>query len=279
MGTSVTEILRGLLGGPAALVRRAGERYRCARSRPGTPSGRRRPAPRGRGLRHAAAQRPASSLTRFQRLARRSRRYEVAAAVAAVTVGLTAGIWPPEPVIEFGKQQTAAAEAEAGPTIGPSYTGAEGYGAPLPRSRPTRVRVPSLGTDVEVFGAQLDPDGGPPTPAEEDAMRAAWYSGGVSPGERGAALLVGHLDTYVGPAAFAGLANLQPGETVEVDREDGTMATFIVDAVEMYAKNNFPSDLVYGSDDTPQLRLITCGGAWSAETGYDSNIVAYTHLA
>ncbi|GAA1907930.1 hypothetical protein GCM10009716_17320 [Streptomyces sodiiphilus] len=149
---------------------------------------------------------------------------------------------------------------------------------PMTRSEPVRVRIPQLGTDVRVFGADLEPDGGPPSPSEENAMRAAWYSGGVSPGERGTALLVGHLDTYDGPAAFAGLGSLEPGRTIEIDRADGTTATFTVDSVEQYPITDFPDKRVYGSVDTPQLRLITCGGRWTKDGGYDSNIVAYARL-
>ncbi|NJQ07741.1 class F sortase [Streptomyces lonarensis] len=173
-----------------------------------------------------------------------------------------------------GDETHAAAGVQA-PAPGPA---AEGSGEALARSEPTRIRVPHIGIDVEVFGADLDPDGGPPTPAEEDAMRAAWYAGGVSPGENGASLIVGHLDTMTGPAAFAGLGMLEPGGRIEVDREDGTTAVFTVEAVEQYPKQDFPNDRVYGATDDAQLRLITCGGRWTADGGYDANIVAYARL-
>ncbi|RKN36911.1 class F sortase [Streptomyces hoynatensis] len=235
--------------------------------------------------------------TRHQRLAFRSRRLEVAAAVAAVAAGVGAGLLAPGPgdavraaqassSIAEGVSRPGAVDAPADPPDAGSTAGLDPWtgepsavvAPPLNRSVPTRLRIPQLGTDVEVFGAELGTDGGPPAPAEEDAMRAAWYSGGVSPGERGPAIMVGHLDTYTGPAAFAGLGQLRPGETIEIDREDGQTAIFTVDSVEQYPKTAFPDERVYGSVESPQLRLITCGGAWTANGGYDSNIVAYARL-
>ncbi|RBM14919.1 hypothetical protein DEH69_18230 [Streptomyces sp. PT12] len=236
--------------------------------------------------------------TRQQRLSAASRRLEVAAAGGAIALGLLAALlWPDagggmrearasssiaEGVSRPGAVDAPAAAPDAGSTadLDPSISGEPSavVAPPLTRADPVRVHIPQLSTDVEVFGADLSPDGGPPSPSEEDAQRAAWYSGGVSPGERGAAILVGHLDTYDGPAAFAGLGSLRPGENIEIDRADGQIAVFTVDSVEQYPKSDFPDERVYGSVDSPQLRLITCGGRWSEGGGYDSNIVAYARL-
>ncbi|MDT0310602.1 class F sortase [Streptomyces sp. DSM 44917] len=228
----------------------------------------------------------------------RSRRLEAVAAAVAVTIGVAAGVWAPdagdgvrearssssiaEGVSRPGAVDAPGAAPDSGSTanLDPSMSGQPSsvVAPPMPRADPIRVRIPQLATDVEVFGADLAPDGGPPSPSEQDALRAAWYAGGVAPGERGAAILVGHLDTYDGPAAFAGLGSLRPGENIEIDRADGQRAVFTVDSVEQYPKSEFPDQRVYGSVDTPQLRLITCGGAWTQDGGYDSNIVAYARL-
>ncbi len=70
------------------------------------------------------------------------------------------------------------------------------------------------------------------------------------------------------------------GYEVEVTREDGSLARFVVDKVERYAKDAFPTAAVYGdSTHRAELRLITCGGAFDDETGhYVDNVVAYAHL-
>ncbi|MFC8874714.1 class F sortase, partial [Streptomyces ardesiacus] len=36
---------------------------------------------------------------------------------------------------------------------------------------------------------------------------------------------------------------------------------------------------VYGSKGTPELRVITCGGGFTKQNGYDGNVVAFARLA
>ena len=57
------------------------------------------------------------------------------------------------------------------------------------------------------------------------------------------------------------------------------MSRCVVTAVEQYPKDAFPTEEVYGPTPTPELRLITCGGAFDRSTGhYVDNIVAFGHL-
>ena len=66
---------------------------------------------------------------------------------------------------------------------------------------------------------------------------------------------------------------------VVVDRSDGTTATFRVDRVEEHAKDDFPTDEVYGDIDHAGLRLITCGGTFDEDTGdYTDNVVVFASL-
>ncbi|MFC1414124.1 sortase domain-bontaining protein [Streptacidiphilus sp. N1-12] len=88
----------------------------------------------------------------------------------------------------------------------------------------------------------------------------------------------GQVDTRRGPAVFYLLGALHKGDTVEVDRKDGTAAVFTVDATEVYRKRAFPSARVYGRTRDPQLRLITCGGGYDSRAGYLGNVVLYAHL-
>ena len=63
-----------------------------------------------------------------------------------------------------------------------------------------------------------------------------------------------------------------------MDRRDGGVAVFTVDAVEVYDARGFPDGKVYGAAPRPELRVITCGGSWSRTTGYQGNVVVYAHL-
>ncbi|WP_370363767.1 class F sortase [Catenulispora sp. GP43] len=151
--------------------------------------------------------------------------------------------------------------------------------APLPRSVPLRVRVPSVGIDAPLIRLGLDRDGAVAVPPMSVPTEAGWFTGDPTPGERGAAVIVGHVDTDYGRAVFYPLGNVQPGAMVIVDRADKTHAQFRVTSVEVVDKNRFPAGRVYGSDDsgTPQLRIITCGGAFDGQH-YADNLVVYTQL-
>ncbi|WP_327709430.1 class F sortase [Streptomyces sp. NBC_00464] len=151
--------------------------------------------------------------------------------------------------------------------------------APLPAPRPLRVDIPALHVSAPLVDLTLDDRGklGVPDPAERNL--AGWYRDGVTPGSPGTAVVVAHVDTPTGPAAFAGLDTLRPGATVDVRRTDRTVAAFRIYAIEEFEKSDFPSSRVYGPAKDAQLRLLTCGGAYDpAAGGYQSNVVAFARL-
>lgn len=149
---------------------------------------------------------------------------------------------------------------------------------PLPYSVPDRVRVPSIQVDAPVMPVGLDADGWVGAPPPEDPNLAGWFSGAVSPGEKGTAVVVGHVDNKQGPAVFYGLGALKKGNRVEVDRKDGKTAIFEIYGIEVFEKSDFPGDRVYASKGTPELRVITCGGGFSKANGYDGNVVVFARL-
>ncbi|MFF6792648.1 class F sortase [Streptomyces filamentosus] len=150
--------------------------------------------------------------------------------------------------------------------------------APLGRSRPTALAVPAITIEAPVLDLGLDAQGRLGVPPVDDPRRVGWYARGPAPGERGTAVMVGHRDTRTGPAIFLDLDSLGPGNTVRVARADGRVAVFTVDRVRTYAKSDFPDKEVYGSTGRPELRLLTCGGAYDEGTGYEANIVVFAHL-
>ncbi|MFE5511570.1 class F sortase [Streptomyces sp. NPDC056529] len=154
----------------------------------------------------------------------------------------------------------------------------QGALAPLPRSRPTAVAVPAITIEAPVTDLHLDRKGQLAAPPVDNPSIVGWYAKGPTPGERGTAVVVGHRDTLTGPAVFLNLGVLNPGNTVRVARADGKVAVFTVDRIKTYAKNDFPDEEVYGATGRPELRLLTCGGAFDRKTGYEANIVVFAHL-
>ncbi len=82
-----------------------------------------------------------------------------------------------------------------------------------------------------------------------------------------------------GPGVFFDLGAMESGDEISVTRADGTVAVFAVDRVERHRKDDFPSIEVYGNTDDPQLRLITCGGAFDAGArSYEDNVIVFASL-
>src|SRR3954452_4078792 len=111
---------------------------------------------------------------------------------------------------------------------------------PLPYALPDRVRIPTIRVDAPVLPVGLDSDGWVAAPPPEDPNLAGWFTGGVSPGEKGTAVVVGHVDNKQGPAGFYDLGALKKGNRVEVARKDGRTAVFEIYGIEVFDKKNCP---------------------------------------
>ncbi|MDD7966761.1 class F sortase [Actinomycetospora lemnae] len=141
--------------------------------------------------------------------------------------------------------------------------------------RPTGMSIPAVGlAAVNLTDLRIDYRGALQVPT--DFGKVGWYTASAVPGDPGPAVFAGHVDTRRGPAVFAQLDRLRPGDVVEVPRSDGETARFAVDSVEYFPKDTLPSDRIYGPATTPQLRLLTCGGPFDEGTlSYQDNVVVF----
>ena len=152
--------------------------------------------------------------------------------------------------------------------------------APLPRSTPLQLAVPSIGLSAPLLGLGMDSRGAPELPPFSEPRTAGWLRDSVTPGEAGTAVLVGHVDTRTGPAVMWNLSAVRPGALVQVSRLDGTTAVFTVDRLRAYSKAGFPAALVYGPTPDAELRIITCGGGFDrTRQEYTGNVVLFAHLS
>jgi Sortase domain len=157
-----------------------------------------------------------------------------------------------------------------------NYT--EVAGPLLPKSLPTVLRIPALDLQVDFTSPlRLADNGEVAVPEVYD--RVGWYEYGPTPGELGPAVILGHVDSYEGPAVFFSLGQLKVGDSIYISREDGQEAKFEVALLERYAQNAFPAAKVYGDIDHAGLRLITCSGIFDRGTKrYTHNLVVYARL-
>lgn len=105
------------------------------------------------------------------------------------------------------------------------------------------------------------------------ASEAAWYTFSAVPGTRGNAVLVGHVDTYTGPAVFFNLYQLRRSTPIYVTIGAGRVR-FAVQGVEEVQKDLFPVNRIFGATKRRHLWIITCGGAFDYTTRhYMDNII------
>ena len=139
---------------------------------------------------------------------------------------------------------------------------------------PVRVRIPALAVDSPLERLGRSRGGSVEVPAHWG--RAGWYRNGPRPGEHGAAVILGHVDSPTGPAVFAGLAGLRHGARVLVTRADGSSVAFRVTRIEQRRRSSFPVQDVYWPTLRPELRLVTCGGRYDRDRGgYQSNVIVF----
>jgi LPXTG-site transpeptidase (sortase) family protein len=151
--------------------------------------------------------------------------------------------------------------------------------AAVAASPPAWVDIPSISARSSLIQLGLNPDKSIQVPPVDQPQQAGWYSYGPKPGENGPAVILGHIDGNHQQGIFWRLHEVKPGDTVTVGQQSGKTLTFTVTKVDDVAKSAFPTSAVYGNTPNPQLRLITCGGAFDATTGhYLDNFIVYATM-
>ena len=205
--------------------------------------------------------------------------------VALVVAGLAPREAPPEPRPTLEQEDGSEPAPRPSPPQSAEHAerddkaGVEDRvtGPLLPSSAPVSIGIPRLHVSSRLEDLGVDDDGVMEVPAEP--ANAGWYELGPSPGALGPAVVAGHVTWNQAPAVFFRLAELRPGDVVQVTRTDDVVAVFEVTRVERYPKSSFPTDLVFGATDHAGLRLITCGGDYEqAAHRYSDNVVAFARL-
>lgn len=182
---------------------------------------------------------------------------------------VTAPTPPPRPA---ANQRPSTAPPSPSPSAPPPLS--------LPYSVPTRIDINRIGVHAPMVRTGVDGAGDVQVPPLDQPHLTGWYDRGPTPGQLGASVILGHVDSWrTGSAVFFYLGSLHRGDTVTVTRADGQVAVFRVDGVGQYDKQHFPTAAVYGSATGAGLRLITCGGTFNtADRQYESNVVVFATL-
>lgn len=151
---------------------------------------------------------------------------------------------------------------------------------PIDEALPVHLSVPSIGINAPVEEVGTLANGDMATPLRNPWVDAGWYSGGPHPGEKGSAVIDGHLDRKGGlPAVFWYLRNVHIGDAVYVTEKDGRQLRFHVTHIAYYTPQNAPLQDIFGNNSGTYLNLITCAGDWIPDQHQTTlRLVVYTAL-
>ncbi len=143
---------------------------------------------------------------------------------------------------------------------------------------PMTIRIPKISVEAvfeEPVGLESSGEIGTP----EGYETVSYYKYGPMPGSLGPAVVLGHVDSYKGPAVFYSLGQLREGDEIFIDREDGETAVFKVTELVRAAQTDFPTAKVYGDLSYAGLRLITCSGIYNhGSLRYSHNLIVFAEL-
>ncbi len=145
-------------------------------------------------------------------------------------------------------------------------------------AEPSRLRIPAVGIDAGFEGPLgLNQDETIEVPVSYEEL--GWYQYAPLPGDLGPAVILGHVDSYQGPAVFYDLRRTKPGDIIEIERVDGSVGQFEITELVTSQQSDFPTELVYGNIDHAGLRLVTCSGTYDhGKQVYSHNLIVFAKL-
>lgn len=176
-----------------------------------------------------------------------------------------------------GFEAASTSETRTAPAIQAAQPSINPINAALPKSiLPQTLTIPSIGVEAPVQHLGVNDKGEMAVPDEIDEV--SWFEPGYQPGQKGRAVIAGHVDGVEGPAIFWDLSDVQAGDEIHVS-SDQEQLTF-----EIYKLESIPLALaevseVFGPATQPELILITCSGTYNREWGTrEERLVVYAKL-
>lgn len=164
--------------------------------------------------------------------------------------------------------------------------------APPPSSAgvfPMGIRIPSITLNNHTFMQVGLANGELEVPPLSQPGLVGWYKDSPVPGESALcsfdngkgcvqkSVLGAHVNANGVQGAFAKLAQVKVGATVEIDRSDQRTAVFKVTKVKVFPKTSFPVADVYGGSG-PSLILLTCGPGTVVKGSYLNQTAVWADL-
>jgi LPXTG-site transpeptidase (sortase) family protein len=141
---------------------------------------------------------------------------------------------------------------------------------------PVRLKIPKINVDAAIKSVGITPKGEMEVP--NNIVDVAWFALGPRPGERGSAVIAGHLVGDNSEAGvFVNLYKLNAGDKLYVKDDKGKSIIFTVRGSHVYDPGY--ADDVFSSSDSAHLNLITCDGIWDgAKKSYTKRLVVFADI-
>jgi len=141
---------------------------------------------------------------------------------------------------------------------------------------PNKIMIPSVNIKSDVDPVGVLSDGQMDVPKSPERV-GVWI--GINPGQKGNAVIAGHVDNYTGPAVFYPLKKIKPGDPVIVSNDAGVYLVFKVTAIESYPASDAPLERIFGKANEERLNLITCTGKYNRQKKeHEKRLVVFTRL-
>ncbi|HUC31519.1 MAG TPA: sortase [Candidatus Paceibacterota bacterium] len=187
--------------------------------------------------------------------------------INAMTTGIAV------PVGALGVQSTTVATTTAATgTTSASSSNENGF--------PVSLIIPKLNIDAPFQYTGLNSDGTLQVPTT--IYDVGWFTGSVLPGEKGVAIVMGHVaqirrSVVTKLGVFSDLSELTVGDKLSVINNEGQTTNFVVTAVRTYDSTADATDVFTSTDGGAHLNLITCEGTWvQSQLSYTQRLVVFT---
>lgn len=144
---------------------------------------------------------------------------------------------------------------------------------------PVRLKIQQLNVDAGFQYNGLKSDGTMEIP--NNIVDVGWFTGSVRPGEKGVAIITGHVAQIRGgiltkPGVFYNLNKLLVGDKFYVLNDKGESIGFVVRESRNYDPSADATDVFTSNDDRAHLNLITCEGTWNPnQLSYSQRLVIF----
>jgi sortase A len=142
---------------------------------------------------------------------------------------------------------------------------------------PVSIQIPAVRLSAEIEQVGILPNGAMDVPKND--RKVGWMSVGYRPGQKGNAVMAGHVDNLRGPAVFHPLHQVKVKDEVLVRDRDGKLLTFIVTEIGTYKAEQSPVVRIFAPSTKARLNLITCTGFFDPVLrSHVDRLVVYTEL-